>query len=232
MNTKNPQVLPASQDGPPVEPLYPSRRILPANVLRAEDVVAEARAEAQRLLVAASQEATAILGRAQAVLAEAQGQARIELEQARKAGAAEGLLRFERAILGLEQTSAHLHAEAAIEARRLAVHFARAILEVEFHFKPDRIWELLEPMLERAGYPPSVEIRLNPAEAELVAPRLEALRERLGWRGHARLRPDPAIPLHDIVVETACGSWSAGIERQLRPLLEHLDAFAAREEAR
>lgn len=211
--------------GARLEALYPQRRVVVPNELEAAELLAAARAEADSLRLQAQELVTQARNSARKIVTDARRAAKSKLEHARDEGRHEGAESFAAALVEVERTMESLRRQAGLDARRLAVRFAKAVLDVEFSVAPERVLDLVESLLRRAGNPPQLEVRLHPSDAVLVRQRVTTLRERAGLTGQIRVLDDDAVPEHNVRVESRAGVWEAGIEIQLAPLVERLSAL-------
>ncbi|MCC7013903.1 MAG: hypothetical protein IT454_15200 [Planctomycetes bacterium] len=227
MNTPQPQPPPriVRAAAAEVAPLYPARRILGAEALQAEELTRTTREECAALRREAEELLEGARAEARKLSTGARRNARIKLEKAREEGLRSGAESFAAALLELQRTADELRRQAALDARKLGVRFAKAILDVEFHVHPERILDLVESLLRRGGNPAQLEVRLHPRDAALVRPRLAELRERSGVTSQIRVLEDETQVEHSVRVESSAGVWEGGADLQLAPLLERLEAL-------
>lgn len=222
-NSRGERILKAAAAA--VAPLYPARRVLSAegarveeDLERTEQEVAARRREAEQLLEEARTQARKIV-------TDARRGAKTKLERSREEGLRAGAEQFAGALLELQRCLETERRQAAFDARRLGLRFAKAILDVEFTVRPERVIDLVESLLRRVGDPGQLEVRLHPRDAALVRPQIGVLRERIGLSSPIRVVDDEAAAERSVRVESRAGAWDGGVEIQLAPLLERLGSL-------
>lgn len=208
-----------------VQPLYPATRVLKPEVVAAESALAEASAARDAAELEARRITAEAREAAERVMREAQLAAHEVLQRARVEGESRGVEGFAQALRALEQRCERLDTQSALEARRLAVRYARAILDVEFSVCPERVIDLVESLLRRSGERQDVHVRLHPSDAGRVRDALDRLHERSGGALRIRIVEDDRLGPHDVQLDTPSGRFDGSVEAQLRPLLERLDAL-------
>lgn len=215
--------------GAHVEALYPPTRLLRADALSAENDLATTRrwAEAERtraqeLVTRAEQEAERLVAEANAAADRLRAAA---VEDARAQAHAElGTL--------LRNFEAELHTldgRFGEEVQRTAFRFARAVLDVEFEVRPERIVDLVKRVLERAGSYRQVQVRVHPDDAPFLRAAADELSEDMQCA--FSIQADDELPRRGVRVDTAMGSFWAGVDDQLKPLREHLGLAPEEDEA-
>ena len=205
-----------------VRPLYATSRLLRGEILEAEGVLAEARearsaaeAECAQLLADARAEAQGVLQAARDSADEVRARA---LEEGRRAAGGEVQKLLNKAVAEVERARGVFPQE----VQRTAFRFAKAILDVEFAVRPERVVELVESVLERARQYRQIRIHLHPLDLPLVEQARKQLEDRLTLATELRLLPDEELERQGVVIETEMGTYLGSVDEQLRPLREHL----------
>jgi type III secretion system HrpE/YscL family protein len=172
-------------------------KVLPA-------IVAEAAVHAREIVQRA--EALAEQSRADA-LREARERARAEL--------AAQLLRL------AEQRDLQL---AALEPQviELALRAARRIVGEELALRPERVADMVAPLLARVRRARQVTLRVHPGDRGMLEQCLQALRTHSELQGSLSIEADPALGPGDCVVVSDAGVLDARIDTQLHALARAL----------
>jgi len=194
-----------------LQPLYPASRLLKGAVLEADRTLADA----GRVLADARQQAAAIKGAAQA---EADSVRRAAFER----GAAEAAAEFAELLKRLDAEIGRLQQSYARDVQRVAFRFARAVLDVEFQARPDRVADLAATLLKPARLYNQVTLHLHPADVELVRSRHDQLLKQLAFAKEIHFTADESLPPHGVRVETEMGLYDGSVETQLRRLEAHV----------
>jgi flagellar assembly protein FliH len=179
-----------------LEPLAPP--VTPANEAAAVmDVLAEARAEAERLREAARAEGFAA-GRADAVAA------------------------LEPALAALTQAVADVHAqqvEAADQLERRAVELglvlARKIIGGALEVEPERVLEAVTGALRGIVERERVTVLVNPDDLEIVREAMDNLKASLGGIEHCEVQAERRVGRGGCIVRTPVGDVDARVETKL-----------------
>jgi flagellar assembly protein FliH len=213
-----------------VGPLYPPARVLGAGAQRSEVLLERARAElasaeqrARELIAEAEEAARRIRGAAEAEVADA-------AEAARKAVRVAGARRLRSLVASFLDETARARAAFGVDVQRTSLRFARAVLDVEFAVRPERIADLVGRALEAARGRDRLLVHVHPDDLAMVNAAIEGLRREHGVLGSVVVHTDKRLPAHGVRVETEMGQYDASVEAQLRPLAEHLAACARGEE--
>ncbi|HEY8668237.1 MAG TPA: FliH/SctL family protein [Tepidisphaeraceae bacterium] len=201
----------ASASGARVAPLYPSTRLLKGAVVEAEQSVAEAH-KTRDLAVS---EAAAIR---QAAMDEANAVRQNAFENGARDAAAE----FGQMLENFEGEIDKLKARFAVDVQKVAFRFAKAILDVEFVAKPDRVADLVATVLKPARMYNQVTVHLHPDDVERVRKFHAQLVKRMAFAHEIKFSADDQLPLHGVRVETEMGSYDGNIDTQIRRLQNHL----------
>jgi flagellar assembly protein FliH len=192
---------------------------------RAEEIVAEARAERERLISDAS-----AVGHAEGAAA---GRAK-GLEQGLAQGRAEGLAAAAERLAQLEQawcgsldafegSRADMLADARDDLVRLACEIARRATARVLEQDPSVVVEQLSELLGCVVDSTTLRVRVHPDDEPFVAEALPRLRARLAASTDVSLSTDPALPRGSCVADTGRGGViDASIETKLARLIEAL----------
>lgn len=210
------------------EPLYAATRVLSGEALALERGLEQAREELRATREAcvqmreqAERECAAVL---EAAREQVEGEKRRAVQSARQAASRKWRATLQALEREIEQQREQFEAD-VLEA---SYRFARAILDVEFAVRPERIVELVATAVERARLHGRIELHLHPDEAPLVKAAIDRLRAERGLRGEITVHQDRKLSLRGVRIETEMGAYDASIDEQFRPLREHL-ARAARQ---
>lgn len=210
------------------EPLYAATRVLSGDALALESGLQAAREELRatreacvRMREQTERECAAVL---QAAREQAEGETRRAAQTARRAASR----KWRATLAALECEIEQQRKRFEVDVLESSYRFARAILDVEFTVRPERIVELVARAVERARRHDQIALHLHPDEAPLVRAAVERLRAELGLRGAITVHQDRELGLHGVRIETEMGAYDASIDEQFRPLREHL-AQAARQ---
>jgi flagellar assembly protein FliH len=194
----------------------------------AGEMLARARAQAERLLADAEQrarESAEIHKRAahqqgldegrQAGLKEVRKEAR----QAAVDAARKELTRLTHALgAGLaeyERNRRSLIALAETGLIELALAIARRVCKIEIAVSGEPVRANARALLELVQHHEDVELRLNPAEAELLADLADEFTNQTAALGHVTITADPAVARGDCSLRTRAGTIDASIAGQL-----------------
>ncbi|MEM7624463.1 MAG: FliH/SctL family protein [Planctomycetota bacterium] len=177
-----------------------------------------------RLVKGAVLEADQLRQEAEALEAQAQADAERLRAEAVEAGRREGAERFVGLIDAATMRGQEQGVEFADQVMTVALRVARAVIDVEFATKPERITDLIKTALAqvRDRSPKRVVAHLHPEDYALVAGRESEF---------AGLTPDDAafgfvqdtdVPRHGVQLETELGHYDFAVEQQLDRLREQL----------
>lgn len=159
---------------------------------------------------------------ARAVLDAARAEAEAVRARAREEGRVEGRAELAAACLRLagerERWLAEAHAQAIEVALRLAGHLVGEALET----RPDRIAQVVEPLLERVRHAGRIGIRAHPDDHPALAAACGALVGEDGLPRAITLTPDATISRGGCVVETDAGVLDARLEVRIDALRQAL----------
>jgi type III secretion protein L len=173
--------------------------------------VHDAQCEAQRLVAEARAEAARIVAGAEA----AREAARLEGQgRGREEAYAEvtGLLVRARTVLAAART------EAAADLRTLAVRIAEKVLGRALQDAPELAADLCAAALEAARHQREITLRVPPDDLAAVAAARPRLKELLPRAPDLALRADPTVGRGGCVVETEVGAIDARLETQLEAI--------------
>lgn len=204
------------------EPLYAATRVVSSEAFALERGLEQAREELR-----STQEACRALREqaerdCAALLEAARGEVEAEKRRAVQAARQAATRKWRATLQALEQEIAAQRERFEHDVLAASYRFARAILDVEFAARPERIVELVAKALERARLHGRIAVHLHPDEAPLVRAALERLRSESGVRGEITVHQDRKLSPHGVRLETEMGTYDASIDEQFRPLREHL----------
>jgi len=109
---------------------------------------------------------------------------------------------------------------AALEPQviQLALLAARRIIGEELALRPERVAQLIAPLLSRVRSARQVTVRVHPDDGALLAASLDELRSGAELRGSLQLESDAALERGDCIVVSDAGVLDARIETQLLAL--------------
>lgn len=194
-----------------IAPLYPPARLLKGAVFDAQ----QALAEAQKALEDARREAAGIRQAAQA-------EADAVRQKAFEHGAEEAMAEFAQTIRRLDAEIERVKQRFAVDVQRVAFRFAKAILDVEFAARPERVVELVAALLKPARLYSQVTIHLHPSDIERVRAHEQRLLKQLTVAREIHFAEDPDLPPHGVRIETEMGTYDGTIETQIRRLQQHV----------
>jgi type III secretion protein L len=197
--------------GEKIAPIYPAARLLKGAVFDAQ----QALVEAQQVLEAANAQAAAIKQAAQA-------EADSVRQKAFEHGAEEAMAEFAQTLQKLDAEIERVKQRFAVEVQRVAFRFAKAILDVEFAAKPERVVELVAALLKPARLYSQVTVHLNPADIERVRAHEQRLLKQLTVAREIHFAEDPELPPHGVRIETEMGTYDGTLETQIRRLQQHV----------
>jgi type III secretion protein L len=172
--------------------------------------VVEAKAEAQRILAQAEQDASAIRESATAFAHQTR-------EEAYQEGYETAMLKWNTLLLEAQEKRDYALATVERDVLRLAIKIAGKIIGHELKRDKAVIAEIVANALRHARRNEMIAVRVNPAE--LVA--VEANREKLDPGGRAHfidIVGDPRVDAGGCIIESESGAIDAQLETQLRVL--------------
>jgi flagellar biosynthesis/type III secretory pathway protein FliH len=194
-----------------MQPLYPATRLLKGAVMDAERIAAEAKqikeaalAEAAALRKAAKDESDAVR------------------RQAFEHGAKEAASEFTELLKKLEAEIDALKKRFATDVQRVAFRFAKAILDIEFQARPERVVELVRLVMKPARLYTRVKVLLHPDDVERVKADQARLAKELAFVRELQFAADADLPLHGVRVQTEMGTYDGTIDTQIRRLQQHV----------
>jgi flagellar biosynthesis/type III secretory pathway protein FliH len=159
----------------------------------AQQIISEARAEADRI----TEEARA-QGRAEAL--------------AEVAGALEALAGAGRA---LAEARATLEEDVTQEAALLAMEVAAKVVRAELTTRPELVVGVVQSAIRRAAERGRLVVRVNPADLETCRAAAGEIGERMGGIDDLRFVDEPRVTPGGCVVETVAGDVDATLETQI-----------------
>ncbi|MFT4538967.1 MAG: flagellar biosynthesis/type III secretory pathway protein FliH [Planctomycetota bacterium] len=205
-----------------VTPLYSSNRLLRGEIIEAEAVLAKAQMQLAAAESAAQQKQQAAEGEAQRIIEEARDSADEVRRQAAEEGRQAAGVEVQKLLKRAQEEVERARSVFPQEVQRTAYRFAKAILDVEFEVKPERVVDLVASVLDRARQYQQIQIHLNPEDLPLVEAARKSLEDKLAIATEIRLVPDDELERQGVVIETEMGTYLGSVEEQLRPLREHL----------
>jgi flagellar biosynthesis/type III secretory pathway protein FliH len=194
-----------------VEPLY-----RPARLLKTGDL------ETERLLARAKEELASAEAEKEKILADARARAEEYRQEGLQTGVREGAAEFLKMLQSVDASIEGLRGTFAIEVQRCALRFAKAVLDVEFHIRPERIVDLVSNVLERAKQHQSVVVHLHPDNVQIVRREAKRLQEQLVFASRIEFRPDAELSRTGVCVETEMGLYDGSSDSQFERLEERL----------
>lgn len=176
----------------------------------AEEILDEARAEAERLIAEAREETASIR------------------ENAVAEGRAEGLRAWNERIVAATSARDKALAEAEREILQLAVHIAEKIIGEQLRLDPETTVSIVREALKSARRDKDVTIEVHPDAVAVVEARLDELRRNSPQGALFGVRGDASIAPGGCVVRTEAGTVDAKLESQLACLEELLLREAGR----
>lgn len=194
-----------------VEPLYrPARLLKPAAV------------ETEQLLAEAKEELASAQAEKERILADARARAEEYRQEGIRKGIQEGAAEFLKMLGSVDATVEGLRQTFAMEVQRCALRFAKAVLDVEFHVRPERIVDLVSKVLDRAKQHQKIVVHLHPDNVEIVRREAKRLEEQLVFASKIEFRPEPELPRAGVCVETEMGLYDGTGDSQFERLEERL----------
>ena len=127
-------------------------------------------------------------------------------------------------LLRLAQQRDQQIAELEAQAIQLALLVARRVIGEELAARPERIAQMVAPLLSRVRSARQVTLRVHPDDGALLQALLTELRAGAELRGSVQLQSDPALERGDCIVVSDAGVLDARIETQLLALQRALGA--------
>jgi flagellar biosynthesis/type III secretory pathway protein FliH len=194
-----------------VAPLYPPTRLIKGAVVEAEQSVAQAMKERDLAIAEGA-----------AIRQAAHDEANAVRQSAFENGARDAAAEFGQMLEKFEGEIDKLKARFAVDVQKVAFRFAKAILDVEFVAKPDRVADLVATVLKPARMYNQVTVHLHPDDVDRVRKFHAQLVKRMAFAHEIQFCADDQLPLHGVRVETEMGSYDGNIDTQIRRLQNHL----------
>ena len=194
-----------------VAPLYASTRLLRGAVVDAEQSVIKAHEARDKALAEAA-----------AIRQKAIDEANAVRQDAFEHGARDAAAEFGQMLQRFEEEFDKLKARFAVDVQKVAFKFAKAILDVEFSVKPDRVADLVAMVLKPARLYNNITVHLHPADVDRVRKFHDQLVKRMEFAHEIVFAADEKLQLHGVRVETEMGSYEGSIDTQIRRLQNHL----------
>jgi len=205
------RIVRASAASGKVAPLYASTRLLRGAVVDAEQSVVKAHEARDKALAEAA-----------AIRQKAIDEANAVRQDAFEHGARDAAAEFGQMLQRFEEEFDKLKARFAVDVQKVAFKFAKAILDVEFVAKPDRVADLVAMVLKPARLYNNITVHLHPSDVDRVRKFHDQLVKRMEFAHEIVFAADEQLPLHGVRVETEMGSYEGSIDTQIRRLQNHL----------
>ncbi len=197
---------------PPLRPSVaaveaPGEREFGAALIRSKEIIAAARAEAEKI----RQEALSTLHE--------------ERELARKRGLDEGRIEAAANLLNLSALRTSVIASAERELLEIAVSVAEEVVGETLKLQPESIYARLRRAMNYALNARRVTLSVNPADADYVRPRLEELLSGHGAQLSLALREDPTMSKGDARLETEISVVEASVAAHFAAIRAHLSSL-------
>jgi len=176
---------------------------------QADEIVAQARDEAQRLVSEARRNAQEILESAQ--------------EQGYRSGAAE----WYEALADAWKSRDRYVAANETAVLKLGVRIAKKLIGEELRTTPDCVVGIVKEAVRSARRAKKLVIQVHPADAAVLEERLPALRASTNAAREIEVIRDPSLAQGDCIVETDIGIIDARLETQLNNVERALTLEAA-----
>lgn len=201
---------------PQVRPPYEPARLLQREVLDAQAIVDQARAEAARVRKEGASELEASRRHAEEVVLAAEQDAKRIRAAAAEAGRCE---------LGMvaDSLARELGSVGSLLADRvvdLSFRAAKSILRAELRVQPEVVLPLVREMLMRTRMFNRIHIILSTEDAALARGEIDRLRAISAFANDFAIREDSELPRGSVRVETETGAFDGGIETGLARLAE------------
>jgi flagellar assembly protein FliH len=187
--------------------------------VQASRILAEARANAARIVEAANSEADSI--RREAAEAGCQA-AMLEVEKMIAEKTAPAIDALHQTVADLRQTRQAWLSQWETGAVRLASAIAERIIRRELRDRPDITLALVREALELASGSPGLQVHLHPADYEALGSQVRAMMDAMSAFGDAEVTSDETVSLGGCRVETRFGTIDHQIESQLKRIEEEL----------
>jgi flagellar biosynthesis/type III secretory pathway protein FliH len=194
-----------------LQPLYPVSRLLKGAVTDAEQSAAEARRQRETAIAEAA-----------AVRKSAKDEADSVRKEAFEYGAKQAAAEFAELLKKLDAEIEAMKKRFATDVQRVAFRFAKAIIDVEFQARPERLVQLVAKVIQPARLYHRVKIHLHPDDVERVKADQAQLVKHLAFARDIQFTPADDLPPHGVRVETEMGSYDGNVDTQIRRLQEHL----------
>lgn len=205
---------------------------------RAEAIVAEARAERERLLAGAAEQ-----GRAEGLAKGTEEGKRVGIEQGKNAALAEWRAKlgeiekkWSEALREFEAERDRMLAEARVDVLRLATQVAEKVVKRVISIEPGIVEDQLRAVLATVARPTELLVAINPEDRAVVEAALPGLMGCFQSVRHIELTDDPQLLRGSCVARTrgdgaAGGEIAASIDEQLRRIADLLLPGRSRDEA-
>lgn len=184
-----------------VEPLFPHARLLKAEGLKAEQLVAEA----AKSLEQAREQARQILDQAHA-------EADVAKRSAREEGRSEGRRELNDLLKSATTELESLRRSMESQVRTVAVALAGKLLEKELQQRPEAIESLLRIAMAQAKWAKSVTILANDRDLPLIQAAMEGLRDLVPGATTFSVKVDAAVAPSCFRIKTELGMYAGGLE--------------------
>lgn len=203
-------------------------------IAQREAILSEARLEAQRILLEAQTQGTAMMAQAE----QAQAQTMLELEsernrileelrvQAREEGYEEGKAAGEQqaaqyvqeALLKLNEIMVAFPAAVKKHEEKLvalAVEIASKVIQEEISMQPEIVQRTVETALRRVSDLEQVVVKVNPLDLDLILPKQDTFKQLVPDVQNFSIEGSHTIQRGGCIIETNSGSINASINTQL-----------------
>ncbi len=216
----------------PTEPVQPVSYEPPPELLEQalEEAREQGRAEAERMIAEANEQAQSIINdaqsQAQAIHFNAEKEGR---EEGFQQGTAQAMANLEGEKQKLRQReedlrNAYLAKEEGMEKELVEVisRVLEKVFLVKFADDRDVIYHLIDGALSNAEGSKQLQIKVNEANGEHIREKLAAFQEKLGADVQLDLIIDPLMGDEECLIETDGGMFDCGLDTELRNLMKKI----------
>jgi len=199
----------------PLEPLFPSARLLLRTQFQLEQAIEESCAQRDAAIAEGQRHTEQARIEAERLLEQARDGADAIRAQAALEGHAEGAQQFAELLRSGADAVTRLRDQFAAELVPAALLLARAALGAELTTRPEQLAKLVMETLSAAKAAPTLDVFLHPDDLELIRPHESLLQRHIGAGAQLSLHAQPALPRSAVRVSTDMGEYEGGLDARL-----------------
>jgi flagellar assembly protein FliH len=203
-------------------------------IAQREEILSEARLEAERILLAANTQASAMMAQAEQmqaqtflelesekerILSELREQARQEgYDEGKAAGEQQAAQYVQEALLKLNEIMIAFPAAVKKHEEKLvglAIEIASKVIQEEISLQPEIVQRTVETALRRVSDLEQVTVKVNPLDLDLILPKLDTFKTLVPDVQNFSIEGSHTLQRGGCIIETNSGSINAAIGTQL-----------------